>query len=754
MMKKKVLSLMLAAVTALSMVACGANSESNSSSSNSTSSSSDTPLVIAWDAMSQKFSPFFAESHSDMWIEEWLVGLDLTRTTRSGQYILEGIDGYTEEYNGTEYTYYTPSNIEIVENSDGTVDYNITLRDDIVFSDGEPLTIDDLIFTMYVLADPTYDGGSAFASLPIEGIDDYRNGVSTMSVLIAEAGPSNTDFTYWTEEQQTAFWDAVANEGAAFAQGIVDYCAENGYVDSADDVAGAAKAWGFELADGATAEDFFKAIGEQYGWNFTSMDAEAATVTLEDTMPADVLAMSTTGVETGDSADSISGIKKTGDYSMTLSLTEFNAPAIARLAFTIAPLHYYGDSSQYDYDNNKFGFPKNDLSIVRDKTTAPLGAGPYVFKEYSNKVAYLEANENYFLGTPSISEIQFKETQEADKVPALIQGTADIAEPSFSKNTAEQIAAENSNGEVSGDTIFTQLTDYNGYGYIGMCSKNVKVGDDASSEASKNLRKGLATIIAAYRDVVIDSYYGDAAEVINYPISNSSWAAPQKSDPDYEVAFSKDVDGNPIYTDGMSDEERYAAAEEAALGFFEAAGFTVEDGKVTAAPSGAKLSYEAIIPGSGSGDHPSFGILTGAQESLANIGIELTINDLSDSSVLWDKLSAQEAEIWCAAWGAEADPDMYQVYHSEGGSAYQYAIYSDELDALIEDARASADQSYRKAVYKECLDFIVDYAVEIPIYQRQNAVTYAAGKFDEESIVKDPSPYYDFFAELYTLKMK
>ena len=752
MKMKKVVSLFLAATTALSLVACGSTSESNNSSTG-TDSSSDTPLVIAWDAMSQKFSPFFAESNSDLYIEEKLVNITLTSCTRSGQYILEGIDGYTEEYNGTEYTYYTPSNIVITENEDGTVSYDITIRDDIEFSDGEPLTIDDVIFTMYVMSDPTYDGPSSFSSLPIEGMDEYKSGVSTLSVMLAEAGQDNTDFTYWTEEQQTAFWDAVANEGAAFAQSIVDYCAENGYVESSDDVAAAASAWGFDLEDGATAEDFFILIGETYSWNFTSMDAEAADITLADTLPEDVLEMSTTGVETGDSADYISGIQKTGDYSMTLVLTEYSAPAIEKMAIPIAPMHYYGDTSLYDYDNHQFGFTKNDLSIVRDKTTAPVGAGAYVFKEYSNKIAYLEANENYYLGSPSIKEIQFKETQEADKVAGIIQGTADIAEPSYSKTVSEQIAAENSNGETSGDVITTQLTDFLGYGYIGMCSLNVKVGDDPSSEESKDLRKAIATVIAAYRDVVIDSYYGDAAEVIQYPISNSSWAAPQKSDPDYEIAFSKDVDGNDIYTDGMTDEEKYEAAVQAALGFFEAAGYTVEDGVRTAAPDGAKLSYEAIIPGGGSGDHPAFGILTGAQESLASIGFELTINDLSDSSVLWDKLSAQEAEIWCAAWGATADPDMYQVYHSEGGSAYMYAVNSDELDQLIMDARASSDQSYRKAVYKECLDFIVDYAVEIPTYQRQEAVTYSTERINVDTIVQDASPFYGWLDELDKLEM-
>ena len=203
----------------------------------------------------------------------------------------------------------------------------------------------------------------------------------------------------------------------------------------------------------------------------------------------------------------------------------------------------------------------------------------------------------------------------------------------------------------------------------------------------------------------------------------------------------------------MSDDEKYAAALEASLGFFEAAGYTVEDGKLTAAPAGAKLTYEAMIPADGTGDHPAFGILTGAKEQFDKIGFELVINDLADSSVLWDTLQAQKAEIWCAAWGATPDPDMYQVYHSQGGSAYQYAVYSDELDALIMDARTSADQSYRKAVYKECLDFIVDYAVEIPTYQRQNGVLYSTERVNVDSLVKDPTPFWIWMDEIATLEM-
>ena len=109
--------------------------------------------------------------------------------------------------------------------------------------------------------------------MPIAGLDDYRSSMTTLSKLIAEAGEDNTDNSLFTAEQQKAFWDAVNEGGAAFAQEIVDYCVSAGYAADSNDVATAASAWGFDgLAADATAKDFFLAIAENYDWNFASME--------------------------------------------------------------------------------------------------------------------------------------------------------------------------------------------------------------------------------------------------------------------------------------------------------------------------------------------------------------------------------------------------------------------------------------------------------------------------------------------------
>ena len=755
---RKWLAILLSAAMARSLNTVGVMAGAEETEAVEDTADGETPLVVGYSPFNSKFSPFFAETAYDQDVQK-MTNVYLLNSDRTGAIIYKGIEGETIEYNGTDYTYYGPADLEVTENEDGTVFYDFTLRDDLVFSDGEPVTIDDVIFSMYVRCDPTYDGSATLFSQPIEGLAEYRSGVDTLFNLLVAAGEDNTDYTYWDEETQTAFWADYNQAGEAFAQEIVDYCKAAGYNAEDDSVAVCAANWGFELADDATAKDFWDTMVEAYEGDIQTLSSTETAGSSVFELMEDYDAY-TVGIETGESAPSITGIQKTGDNSLRIVATQVDATLIYQLGVEISPLHYYGDVELYDYDNNSFGFPKGDLSLVRAKTTEPLGAGPYKFVKFENGVVNFEANENYFLGTPKIKYLNFREVQDEDKLNGVVTGTIDITDPSFSADKVEAIQQANG-GELTGDVISTDTVDNLGYGYIGINARNVSVGGDPASDASKNLRRAFATIFSVYRDVAIDSYYGERASVINYPISNTSWAAPQPTDDDYEIAFSTDVNGDPIYTSDMSTDDKYAAAKEAALGFFEAAGYTVEDGKVTAAPEGAKLEYEVQIPADGSGDHPAFMILTLARDAFAELGINLIVTDLTNSSDLWTGLEAHQVDMWCAAWGATVDPDMYQVYFSgvgdegreAGGSNYMYEIEDPELDEMILAARESTDQEYRKLMYKACLDTIISWACEIPIYQRQNAIIFSTERVNMDTVTPDITTFYNWYAEIENIEM-
>ncbi|MBP3940078.1 MAG: ABC transporter substrate-binding protein [Christensenellaceae bacterium] len=714
-------------------------------------------LVVAYDYFSEKFSPFFATTSYDQ-DAAGLTQVGLLPSDREGNVLLNAKDGEVVAYNGTEYTYNGISNCEIVENADGTVTYKIDMRNDVVFSDGTPLTANDVIFTMYVLCDPTYDGSSTLYSQKILGMEAYRSGMDTLFNLLCAAGRENTDFTNWDEATQTAFWADIDQAGEKFAQEIVDYCIAAGY---GTDVGTAAPAWGFEVAADATAADFFAAMEAKYAGDLATLSSvESAGTALFDFM--ENYGAYTVGVATGTGAANIEGIKKTGDYSLEVTVEGIDPTFIYQLGVTVAPLHYYGDASLFNYENNQFGFNKGDLSTVRAKTTTPLGAGPYKFVSYENNIISYEANENYFEGAPKIKYLKMQGVSTADKMTGMTTDLFDITIPNYNDNDIAAIKAANSNGELVGDKITTVATDFLGYGYIGICANTVKVGEDKASEESKALRRGIATLMAVFREPVVYAYYGDRASIIQYPISNTSWAAPRPADEGYNLAYSKNAAGEVVITAEMTQDEKVAAAKEAAKSLFIAAGYTYDEAsaKFTAAPAGADMAWEIIIPADGVGDHPAYGILTETKNALNEMGLDLIINDPADSNELWDALDAGTAQLWAAAWGSTVDPDMYQVYHSsnivglEGSTeSNHYSIQDPELDNLIMAGRSTTDQAFRKATYKEALELIMSWGVELPTYQRQEATLFSTERVNVSTIPGDMTPYYGWAAEIHKLEL-
>lgn len=754
------LGLSAATMGALALAACnnGGNGGETSNGGGEATSDHAGTLVASTNGLEGKFCPLFTASAADQDVVSFN-NITLLATDRMAEPIYNGIEGETKEYNGTEYTYTGPANIEMVENADGTVNYNVQLRDDLKFHDGSNMTVDDIIFTFYSYFDPTYDGSATLYSNDIQGLAEYRSGMATLASLIGNAGRENTDFTYFTQEQQDAFWAAVDDGGTKFAQEIVDYVNDpaNGVVEEGSDplsVADAAANWGYsDLPADATATTFFEAIAANYDWNFSLMEAETAGTALSELIPEDVYNMGTQGVETGEAAPNVAGIVKVDDYNMSVVTNGVDATMIYQLSIAPCSMKYYGDESLYDYENNSFGFNKGDLSKARGLNGQPMGSGAFKFDDYTSGTVHMSANEEYYKGAPKTQHLNLVESQEADMVTGVQAGTLDISQPSYSMEVEGQIKEINGNDSVNGDVITTFLHDYRGYGYLAISANKVNVAGDPASDASKALRKAICTLISPFRASGIASYYGDTASVLNYPISTSSWASPNETDPGYAVCYSTDASGNPLFTDGMSDDKRIEAAKAGALTWFEAAGYTVADGKLTAAPEGAKLEYQCNIGGGGQGDHPTFMILQEAKNAFSEIGMNFIVNDIANASDLFASYQSGEAEMWCAAWQSTADPDMYQLYHSQGSTNY-YCINDADLDELIEAGRQTLETESRKAIYKEAMDIILDWGVELPVYQRSECTLVSSERVNIDSVVQDQTPYWTWKDEIEKLELK
>ncbi len=757
-----------------------------------------------------KLNPFFYQTIEEARIVD-LTQVNLLTIDRQGMVVENAITGETRSYNGSSYTYTGAADADIVFNPNtGNTIYTFSLRPGMNFADGVTVSADDLIFTIYTFLDPTYDGNTALRSYPILGLTEYQTQVTDeiyikyegLYTSIYDIGQGHTwsSSDPWTQAQQTDVWNrldqaltkevakiidyVVNNYAQYYSLDLIGFSPEQVYANEGLKVALGMKMWGFANVDTST-----KILSATYSGRTWDLDYEYPT--LADFADEIMLCYNDDyrvafPYESADGTDiygnvktdfirywgpldpemtggipNISGIKKLDQYTVSIELEGFEAPAIYAFGLPIAPLHYYGSVVKYDYAQNKFGFNYGDISTQRNNN-APMGAGPYQFGGAQGDIVGLSTNKYYYKGEPEIDTVKFVPLISPDVVSSVASGNMDLAGFSYNAQRISEIYSLNSNGEISGDIITTAKINNLGYGYIGINARTVKVGSDPSSTASRNLRKALSTALAVGRIPGIEEYYGgDGASVAEYPIVPSSWASPQPADPGFREAFSVGVDGLPIFTPGMTQAQRVIAAQQAALDFFQAAGFTIINRKVVAAPTGAKLGYEVIVPGGGTGDHPAFTILTAARDLLSDIGITLIINDPQDALVLWDALDSGTQELWTAAWGATIDPDLYQVYHSsntydEPNSTHSnhYYIKDDELDILIMQARSSDDQALRKELYRQAFDIIMDWGVEIPTYVRNNFQIFSTQRIDTATITPDITTFWGWQNDIEDMRMR
>ncbi len=150
---KRISCLLLAAATALPLVGC------KEKKSNDTETR---PVVFATDTLDGTFSPFFATSAPDSEIAN-MTQLGMLTTDKNGNVICgENEPTVALQFKKTE------------AQDQSYTDYEFVIKNDIKFSDGEPLTIKDVLFNLYVYLDPSYMGSATMYSTDIVGLKKYR----------------------------------------------------------------------------------------------------------------------------------------------------------------------------------------------------------------------------------------------------------------------------------------------------------------------------------------------------------------------------------------------------------------------------------------------------------------------------------------------------------------------------------------------------------------------------------------------------
>ena len=846
-MKKRVLSLVLCLCLCVSMLtmltACKDKGNQKPDA-----------FVIMTDLLDGLFNPFYYTSANDGTI------VSMTQISMIGAKYVNGeiqvAYGENEAVVAKDY--------EIVENDDGTVSYYFVLKNGIKFSDGHPLTMEDVLFNYYVYLDPVYTGSNTLYSTKIQGLQAYRtqtvsSGSGNANDLIAsqaaakadarlmelvnlfqsalKASPSKevgyeamknailghnvssgyqesmsnnpnlitnadllADYEYvlklFKEElatdydnAQESYTDEPYKSHAQFSDPVFKFMFTYGYVDveyalGADGKVDRTKIQSLTPQYPSTIKDKAAAISYIYDDMIAReldvillYSASAATLMTEYTAKATEIILHENMDDDGSLlVDSIEGIVSLGHTDaagskITVNGTEYtiasghnadgtvtntaehdvlkitiegiDPKAIWNFSLTIAPQHYYGQGSSVAMDiaNNKFGvefasfsFMTNIIQSTRN-IKLPMGAGPYKATDaqssdapseggfFSNNIVYFKANQNFTtvgaeLNNAKIDLVRYQVVSSNDAINALSTGSVHYISPSMTTDNYDKLTAMGSKG-------FNMLsTDQLGYGYIGI---------NASKVPNIYLRR--AIMCAMNTALALDYYRTGTAEQIVWNMSLVSWAYPQNEDKNYN---GKDYPqyGTWVESTAIANIQKYME---------EAANLETID------ESDLKLTF--TIAGSTLQDHPTYKVFRDAADLLNSMGWNVEV--VCDTNAL-TKINTGSLQVWAAAWSSSLDPDMYQVYHKDStatstkawgydwikksGSDEELDILDDLAD-LIDAARETNDQRVRAELYMQAMGFILDLAVELPVYQRDVLYAYNANVIKASSLPTEINPY-------------
>ncbi len=465
-----------------------------------------------------------------------------------------------------------------------------------------------------------------------------------------------------------------------------------------------------------------------------------------------------------------------GEYDqLSILVNKIDPKAIWNFAFTVAPLHYYsyegaGSDSEWNVNNN-FGVVFNSTDFMNDvlkaseKLGVPVGAGVYKAtnatgdlggKAYPARNEFRNSNRIYYerntyfdlldgvenggtIQNAKVKYFQYKVVNSNLLVDSLATKEIDVGSPSATSNTTNEL---NKYAFLKSERVLT-----NGYGYVGI---------NAAEIPDVWMRR--AIIKAMDTKTISQGYYkGGLCELIYRPMSTQSWAYPADKttsfsftdDEEYFVDYAFDETGNDIVQ--MLEDHGYEVNGE---------------GKVVKDADGNALKQITFTVAGETDDHPAWQMFKQAERVLESVGFDI---DVKTDAFALKKLASGQLSVWVAAWSSTIDPDMYQVYHkdSTAGStlnwgynaikkdkskySYEWKVI-DELSKLIDKGRQSIDNSKngtRAQVYRKALDKVMELAVEMPTYQRNDLTVYNGEKIDSSTLNQNPTAYDGLFSRIW-----
>ncbi|MDE7164222.1 MAG: hypothetical protein K2O04_02200 [Clostridiales bacterium] len=196
---------------AMPLVACGTTDNGDGKNPGNKPTNNDT-LILATDALDTLFNPYFYTSGPDGEIVSQ-TQIGMLSSDENGELVAN----WNEPCVSLAWSYVKHGDKSMVQgNNYGGyyTDYYFAIKDNILFSDGVPLTTDDILFNMYMYLDPAYTGSNTMYSVNIQGLTEYRT--QTLDLDNAAAADANFNIQVdgrmssvlaWSEDRKAVWGD-------------------------------------------------------------------------------------------------------------------------------------------------------------------------------------------------------------------------------------------------------------------------------------------------------------------------------------------------------------------------------------------------------------------------------------------------------------------------------------------------------------------------------------------------------------------
>ena len=710
---KKITALITAAImTVLSVAGCSPGNQDDTAAGTEPAAQAQTiapaegiddakALLTGAEGLNGIFNPLFAESEADKKVCELIFDTvcsvdQLGELEDAAGHFAPAEDGSTADEAGSETDAGGSTGSQNEEEK--TVCYQLTLNKGLKFSDGEKLTIDDVIFTWKLMADPFYDGRYSLAEVPVVGMQEYYYDTEdvagykkNLSKAYSSKNISKEDFIQYLIDTKLDGWFDGNLPGNLDGKGTTwaDYLQSNGYETA-----------GIEDNADALLELLAQCEYEHYSFSYDPYTY------YQQKAHDDLLAG---GAEVSD----IEGINRVDDYTCTVTFSARSVDAGDLRAMTVIPVlseKYYGA-----------GYEKGGIAELRKFNSAAYGSGAYRLYAVGENSVTLKACEESRIAAVS-PYVKIKDVAEADKAQALKDGTIALA----------SMKLENQLGQTG--QLEVVPVKGSGFYYFGINTDMV---------SRPGVRKGIMnlidkSLIGASEDEIRQVLEAGGSSYDTGLISNLVSLTPQTWPMTRLCSCYPDIGNQEA---DAAENDLYEYSTEAARSSFGSEGYW-NDGEMLV-KNGEQLKLNMGI----SEELPACikAVAWKLKEDLEALGAQVNLKEYTEGE-MEATIPTAAFDMWIGKIRDLPDYDMTD-YLKYGGEKNYFHHQNGYADMLFAEIRETDDDSYRAELIKEMLGDIMDGDFCRPLCQEISEV-YVTGtsmvSWEKQPVLDE----YDSFAEI------